>query len=62
LYLLMLRDGLPLWTESAVQAKTWPTRADAICFATYITPPTIPVPIHSVRPAADPFDWEVENG
>ena len=60
-YLLTLRDGLPQWTESAAQAATWFTEDGAIRIAQLINSPTIPVPIHYVRPASDPLDWRVAD-
>lgn len=61
-YLLTLRDGLPLFTESAVQACTWFTEDGARRIAQLIHEPLMLVPINYVRPAADPLGWEVADG
>jgi len=60
-YLLTLRDGIPQWTESAAQAATWFTEDGAIRIARLINCQTIPVPVHYVRPAADPLNWRVAD-
>ena len=58
--LLTLRDGIPLWTRSAAQAATWFTEDGARRIAHLIAAPLELVPVHYVRPAADPRGWEVE--